>query len=71
MLLSPGPSCPDPPSFEELSAVEIDSQIHEVLDPRVNPNLGACHTQFCKQNQVLITGVPKIIYATDTDIKCS
>jgi hypothetical protein len=23
-----------------------------------------CHTQFCKQNQVLITCVPKIIYST-------
>jgi hypothetical protein len=30
-----------------------------------------CHTRFCKQNQVLILGVSRIIYSTHTDIKCS
>jgi hypothetical protein len=31
----------------------------------------ACHTQFCEQNQVLITCVSRIIYSTHMDIKCS
>jgi hypothetical protein len=29
------------------------------------------HTRFCEQNQVLIVYVPRIIYSTHTDIKCS
>jgi hypothetical protein len=32
---------------------------------------GTCLTRFCKQNQVLIACVPRIIYSTHTDIKCS
>jgi hypothetical protein len=38
MWLYPGPNCPDCPSSEELSAVEVDTQIHKVLDLRVNQN---------------------------------
>jgi hypothetical protein len=32
-----GPSCPDRPSSKELSAVELDAQIHKVLDPGLGP----------------------------------
>jgi hypothetical protein len=38
MWLYPVPSCPDRPSFEELSVEEVDSQIDKVLDLGVNPN---------------------------------
>jgi hypothetical protein len=38
MGMYPGPSCPDRPSSEELSMVEIDSQIYKVLDLGVNLN---------------------------------
>jgi hypothetical protein len=38
MWMHPGPSCPDCPSSEELSAVEVDARIHKVLDLGVNPN---------------------------------
>jgi hypothetical protein len=38
MGLYPGPSCPDRPLFEELSAAEIDARIHKVLDLGVNLN---------------------------------
>jgi hypothetical protein len=31
-----GPSCPDHPSSEELSAAEVDAQIHKILDLGVN-----------------------------------
>jgi hypothetical protein len=33
-----GPSCPDCPSFEELSTADVDAQIHKVMDLRVNLN---------------------------------
>jgi hypothetical protein len=36
-----GPSCPDRPSSEELSAVEVEARIHKVLDLGVNPIPGA------------------------------
>jgi hypothetical protein len=36
----PGPSCPDCPSPEELSAMEVDGRIHKVLDLGVSPNPG-------------------------------
>jgi hypothetical protein len=38
MGMYPGPSCPDQPSSEELSMAEVDTQIHKVLDLRLNPN---------------------------------
>jgi hypothetical protein len=38
MWMYPGPSCPDRPSSEELSTMEVDAQIHKVLDLRVSPN---------------------------------
>jgi hypothetical protein len=38
MWMYPGPSCPDCPFSEELRAVEVDAQIHKVLDLEVNPN---------------------------------
>jgi hypothetical protein len=38
MWMYPGPSCPDHPSSEELSAVEVHSWIHKVLDLGVNLN---------------------------------
>jgi hypothetical protein len=38
MWMYPRPSCPDCPSSEELRAVEVDAQIHKVLDLKVNPN---------------------------------
>jgi hypothetical protein len=38
MWLYPGPSYPNRPSFEELSAVEVNSRIHKVIDLGVNPN---------------------------------
>jgi hypothetical protein len=41
MGMYPGLSCPDHPSSKELSAVEVNAQIHKVLDLRVNPNPGA------------------------------
>jgi hypothetical protein len=41
MWMYPGPSCPDRPSSEDLSTVEVDAQIHKVLDLRVSPNHGA------------------------------
>jgi hypothetical protein len=31
---------------------------------REEVELGVCHTQFCKQNQVLIACVSRIIYST-------
>jgi hypothetical protein len=34
-----GPSCPDRPSFKELSAVVVEAQIHKVLDFGVTPTL--------------------------------
>jgi hypothetical protein len=34
-------------------------------------DLGNCHIHFLCQNQVLIACVPKIIYSTHTDQKCS
>jgi hypothetical protein len=34
------PSCPDCPSSEELSVVEVDARIHKVLDLGVNLNPG-------------------------------
>jgi hypothetical protein len=40
MRLYPGPSCPDRPSFEEFSVVEINTWIHKVLDLGANPNTG-------------------------------
>jgi hypothetical protein len=36
-----GPSYPDRPSSEELSAVEVEARIHKVLDLGVNPIPGA------------------------------
>jgi hypothetical protein len=36
-----GPSCLDRPSSEELGAVEVEVQIHKVLDHRVNLTPGA------------------------------
>jgi hypothetical protein len=41
MWLYPGLSCPDRPSIEELSAAEVDSWVHKVLDLGVNLNPGA------------------------------
>jgi hypothetical protein len=38
MWMCPGPSYPDHPSTEELSAVEVEAQIHKLLDLGVNPN---------------------------------
>jgi hypothetical protein len=38
MWLYLGPSCLDRPSSEELDAVEINTQIHKVLDLGANPN---------------------------------
>jgi hypothetical protein len=38
MWLYPRPSCPDHPSFKELSAAEINARIHKVLDLGANPN---------------------------------
>jgi hypothetical protein len=32
-----GPNCPDRPSSEELSVIEVEAQIHKVLDLGVNP----------------------------------
>jgi hypothetical protein len=40
MWVYPGPSCPDCPSSEELSAAKVEDRIHMVLDLGVNPNLG-------------------------------
>jgi hypothetical protein len=40
MWVYPGPSCPDCPSSEELSAAKVEDRIHMVLDLEVNPNLG-------------------------------
>jgi hypothetical protein len=33
----PGPNYPDRPSSEELSVIEVEAQIHKVLDLGVNP----------------------------------
>jgi hypothetical protein len=41
MWMYQGPSCPDRPSSEELSAAEVEAQIHRVLDLGVKPTLGA------------------------------
>jgi hypothetical protein len=41
MWMYPGLSCPNCPSSEELSAVEVEAQIHKVLDLRDHPILGA------------------------------
>ncbi len=41
MWMYPGPSSPDHPSSEELSAVEINTQMRKVLDLGANPNSGA------------------------------
>jgi hypothetical protein len=41
MWLYLGPSCPDHPSFEELSEAEVNSQVHKVLDFGVDLNPGA------------------------------
>jgi hypothetical protein len=38
MWLYLGPSCPDRPSSKELSDVEVDAQIHKILDLEVKPN---------------------------------
>jgi hypothetical protein len=38
MWAYPGPSCPNRPTSEELSVVEVEARIHKVLDLRVNPN---------------------------------
>jgi hypothetical protein len=40
MWIYSGLSCPDRPSSEELSTVEIDAWVHKVLDLRVNLNPG-------------------------------
>jgi hypothetical protein len=40
-MLDQGPSCLDCPSSEELSAVEINTWIHKVLDLGANLNPGA------------------------------
>jgi hypothetical protein len=39
MWTYPGPSCPNRPSSEELSAVEVEEWIHKVLDLTVIPTL--------------------------------
>jgi hypothetical protein len=41
MWLYLGPSCPDRPSSEELSATEINTRIYKAMDLGANPNLGA------------------------------
>jgi hypothetical protein len=41
MWTYPGPSCTDHPSFEELSAAEVEANIHKVLDLGVNLTPGA------------------------------
>jgi hypothetical protein len=41
MWLYPGPSSPDLPYFEELSTVEINTQMRKILDLGANPNSGA------------------------------
>jgi hypothetical protein len=38
MGMYPGPNCPNRPSLEELSTVEVDARIHKVLDLGVSPN---------------------------------
>jgi hypothetical protein len=48
MWTYPRPSYPDQPSFEELSAVEINTQIHMVLYLEANPNPRAGPTP-CKK----------------------
>jgi hypothetical protein len=40
MWLYPGPSCPNHPSFEELSAAEINTRIRTVLDLEANLTSG-------------------------------
>jgi hypothetical protein len=40
MGMYPGLSCPDRPSSKELSMVEVDTRIHNVLDLGVSPNPG-------------------------------
>jgi hypothetical protein len=37
-----GLSCPDRPTSEELSVVEVEAWIHKVLDLGVNPTPSAC-----------------------------
>jgi hypothetical protein len=41
MWMYPGLSYPDCPSSEELSEMEVEAQIHKVLDLGVNLNSGA------------------------------
>jgi hypothetical protein len=41
MWTYPGPSCPNRPSSEELSAVEVEARIHKVLALGVIPTTGA------------------------------
>jgi hypothetical protein len=38
MWVYPGSSCPDCPTSEELSPVEVEAQIHKVMDLEVNLN---------------------------------
>jgi hypothetical protein len=46
--LYPGPSCPNRHCSEELSAAEVDSRIHKVLDLKVDPNPGPA-LPLCKK----------------------
>jgi hypothetical protein len=48
MGMYPGPSYPDHPTSEELSVMEVDSQIHKVLDLGVNPKPGPDPIPLCR-----------------------
>jgi hypothetical protein len=54
------------PIVDDITMVCFES--HLVARLELPPNY---HTRFCKQNQVLIACVPKIIYSTHINIKCS
>jgi hypothetical protein len=66
MWLYPGPSCPDHPSSEELSSVEVDSRIHMFLDLRVylNPRAGpAPMERGVASNRVIMLGPILVTFA--------
>jgi hypothetical protein len=48
MGMYPGPSYPDHPTSEELSVMEVDPQIHKVLDLGVNPKPGPSPVPLCR-----------------------
>jgi hypothetical protein len=64
MGVYPRPNCPNHPSPEELSMVEVDAQIHKLLDLGVSPNPGVGHVPLQRLSQFWGTNTLLVAFLT-------